>query len=98
VYFCPLCGASAAPDYWWTQEQIAFIQEAGAGHVFREVSDILENAFRGSRGITYRRDSSDEPEPPSALQEPNDMIIVAPRVIPGNRLRYPKSLSAECIA
>lgn len=78
VYFCPRCGVSAAPDQWWTQEQIAFIEEAGAGPVSREISDALEKAFSGVKGMTYKPGSLDEPEPPSALQEPNDMVIVAP--------------------
>jgi hypothetical protein len=90
VYFCPLCGDSATPDQWWTQEQIAFIQEAGMGQAYREISDILESTFRGTRGMTYKRGSSDEPEPPSTLQEPNDMIIVAPPCHPWEPIKVPK--------
>jgi hypothetical protein len=77
VYHCPRCGLSAAPDQWWTQEQIAFIQESMSGPVLREVSDQLEKVFQGVKGLTYKRGQLDEPEPPASLQEPNDMIIVA---------------------
>jgi hypothetical protein len=39
---------------------------------------MLEQAFRGVKGWTYKPSDADEPEPPAALHEPNDMIIVAP--------------------
>ena len=28
VYYCPLCGAAADTDAWWTQEQVAYAQES----------------------------------------------------------------------
>jgi ribosomal protein S27E len=78
VYYCPLCGASAAPDQWWTQEQLVFMADSAVGPALREVSEQLENGFRGLKGLTYRRGQIDEPEPPTALHEPNDMTMVAP--------------------
>ena len=37
VCYCPRCGASAAPDQWWTQEQLAFIRESVSGHALRQI-------------------------------------------------------------
>ena len=95
VYSCPRCGVSAAPDQWWTEEQIAFIEEAGAGPVLREISDALEDAFSSIKGITYKRGSGDEPEPPPALQEPNDMVIVAPPCHPWEPIKVPEEATSQ---
>lgn len=89
VYYCPLCGVSAAPDQWWTQEQLTFIQESAAGPALREVSDELEKAFRGVKGLNYKREQLDEPEPPEALHEPNDMITLAPPCHPWEPVKLP---------
>ena len=90
VYYCPRCGASAGPDQWWTQEQLAFIQELAAGPALREVADELEKAFRGAKGLTYKRGKINEPEPPTALYEPDDMIILAPPVHPWEPVKVPE--------
>jgi hypothetical protein len=95
VYFCPRCGASAAPDQWFTQEQITYIDEAIAGPALREASNAIENAFRGIKGVTVKRDLSDEPEPPAALQEPNDMVIVAPPCHPWEPIKVPEGATGE---
>ena len=95
VYFCPRCGVSAAPDQWFTQEQIAYMEEAMSGPLFREASDAIEEAFRGVKGVTIKRNSSDEPEPPTALQEPDDMIIVAPPCHPWEPVKVPDEATGE---
>lgn len=99
VYSCPLCGVTAGPDQWWTQEQLAFIEEAGAGPAIREISDALEKALSGVKGMTYKRNSSDEPEPPPALQEPNDMLIIAPPCHPWEPVKLPEGAinSVHCL-
>jgi hypothetical protein len=95
VYFCPRCGASAAPDQWFTQEQVAYIEAAMSGPLFREASDAIEKAFRGVKGVTIKRDSSDEPEPPPALQESNDMVIVASPCHPWEPVKVPDEATSE---
>jgi len=95
VYFCPRCGVSAAPDQWFTQEQIAYIEEAVTGPALREASDTIEKAFRGVKGVTVKRDSFDEPEPPPTLQEPNDMVIVAPPCHPWEPVKVPDETTGE---
>lgn len=95
VYFCPRCGNSAASDQWFTQEQITYIEEAMIGPALREASDAIEQVFRGVRGITFKRNSYDEPEPPPALQESNDMIIVASPCHPWEPIKVPEEAASQ---
>jgi hypothetical protein len=95
VYYCPRCGASAAPDQWWTQEQLTFMQESAAGPALREVSNELEKAFRGVKGLTYKPGQIDEPEPPAALLEPNDMIILISPCHPWEPVKVPDEAAVQ---
>jgi hypothetical protein len=95
VYYCPRCGVSAAPDQWWTEEHLAFIQEYAAAPVLRELSDEVEKAFRGVKGLSFRRGQLNEPEPPAALHEPNDMIILAPPCHPWEPVKVPEEATAR---
>ena len=95
VFFCPRCGSSAAPDHWWTQEQLAFARESIHGPALREAADELEKVFRGVKGLTYKPGQLDEPEPPTALHEPNDMIIVAPPCHPWEPVKVPGEAAAR---
>jgi hypothetical protein len=89
VYHCPLCGASANPDQWWTQEQLDFAQESAAGPALREMSEEIGKMFKNVQGMTYTPGTVDEPEPPAALHEPNDMVIVAPPCHPWETIKVP---------
>ncbi len=95
VYYCPRCGVSAKPDQWWTEEQLTFIQESAAGPALRELSDELGKAFRGVKGVTYKPSHDDEPEPPAALHEPNDMVILAPPCHPWEPVKVPEEATAR---
>lgn len=95
VYFCPRCGVSAAPDQWWTQDQLAFMEEYIAGPALREATDEIEKAFRGARGVTLKRGRLDEPEPPAAFHEPNDMIILAPPCHPWEPVKVPGQATTQ---
>jgi hypothetical protein len=99
VYFCPLCGVSAGLDEWWTQEQLAFMEESAAGPLLREASDHIEKALRGVKGLTYKRGQLDEPEPPSALHEPDDMLTVASPCHPWEPVKIPEeaALQVHCL-
>ncbi|GAA4758300.1 hypothetical protein GCM10023328_47500 [Modestobacter marinus] len=78
TYYCPLCGEPAPPDHWWTTAQLDYMQEMATPMIMRQVSDVLGDALRGSKHVTYKAgDGSDLPDPPSALSEPDDMRIVA---------------------
>lgn len=95
VYYCPLCGVSAGLDQWWTQEQLAFVEQSAAGPILREASVQIEKALRGATGLTYKRGQLDEPEPPSALYEPDDMIIVAPPCHSWEPVKIPEEAAAQ---
>jgi hypothetical protein len=74
---------------------LAFIEESAAGPALREVSDELEKAFRGVKGLTYKRGEPDEPEPPAALHEPDDMIILVPPCHPWEPVKVPEEAAAR---
>jgi hypothetical protein len=76
VYHCPVCGESAGLDQWWTEEQLEYAQGVAMGPILRDLSDELGRSMRGVRGIEFKPGRIDEPEPPPALQEPNDMVMV----------------------
>ena len=95
VYYCPRCGVSAGPDQWWTQEQIAFAEQSLLGHGLREATDMLEKAFRSVKGLSYKPSYRDEPEPPAALHEPNDMIILAPPCHSWEPVKVPAEAAAR---
>lgn len=95
VYYCPRCGASAAHDRWWTQEHLAFMEESVAGPALCEAADEIEKTFRGIKGLTYKSGQLDQPEPPAALHEPNDMTILAPPCHPWEPLKVPEEATAR---
>ena len=79
VYWCPYCGETAPPDHWWTTEQLRYARERIAGPAMREVADELSRSFRRQQNSFIKISMTyDEPEPPSALQEPPDMVVVEP--------------------
>lgn len=77
VYWCPYCGETAVPDQWWTREQAEYAAASVAGPALREMADELHRSV-GQSGFLKISVSGDEPEPPSALQEPADMVAVQP--------------------
>jgi hypothetical protein len=78
VYYCPLCGKSAALDAWWTQEQIDYAQGFAQPAAMRFALDELASAFRGNKYVKIKSGGGSElPGVPVSLTEPNDMQIVA---------------------
>lgn len=77
VYYCPLCGASAGPDSWWTTEQSEYARGIAMPVALQSVQDEIANALRGSKYLTYKPGTPDLPDVPASLTEPDDMVIVA---------------------
>jgi hypothetical protein len=95
VYHCPRCGDPARPDEWWTQEQLAFTEQLVTGHALREATEMLENSVRDSKSVTFKPPRDDAPEPPEALHEPNDMIIVGPPCHPWEPIKVPEDATTR---
>src|SRR4051794_22352513 len=78
-YFCPLCGAPAGVDTWWTPEQIDYAQGLAGPAMDQLVQDALADAFKG-KGVSLTADSNFTfgVPPPDPLVEPDDMVIVEP--------------------
>lgn len=90
VYFCPLCGASAAANQWWTAEQLEYARQLAVGPLLREAYGSAQEAFRRIKGITISTSAFSNPNEPDALHEPNDMIIVAPPCHPWEPVKVPE--------
>lgn len=82
TYYCPLCGQPAAPNQWWTQEQLDYAESVAMPSFIREVDDALGNAFRGMNNKHFRVKQTghlEAPDEPMPMTEPDDMgIVVSP--------------------
>jgi len=76
VYWCPYCGETALPDSWWTPAQLDFAAQSLAGPAVREIAGELRDATRRASGLIKFAVEYEEGEPPHALHEPPDMVIV----------------------
>lgn len=76
VYTCPYCGETAPPDAWWTPEQLELARQTMVGPALRHIADELRDATRRSGGFLTFDIKEDDPEPPTALHEPADMVVV----------------------
>jgi len=88
-YTCPLCGKQANHDQWFTQDQIRYQQEVAEFYMQDAVNDELKRAFRGSKNVTYKPGTNTAPAP-TALHEPNDMLIVEPPCHPWEPVKVPQ--------
>jgi hypothetical protein len=75
-YHCPYCGAVAASDSWWTEDQLTFAR----AHAANLATDEVNKAFRGlrtsNRGPLQITITPARQTPVAPLVEPNDMRIV----------------------
>lgn len=78
IYFCPYCSEPAPVDQWWTTEQVEYLQGVTAASFSDAVEQEIGKMPRASGGlIEISIETSGTVEPPSQLNEPNDMIMVA---------------------
>lgn len=92
-YFCPLCGVPSEPDTWWTPDQLEYAHGTAAPTIDQAVQDMMTEAFKGIKGISYRpsRDFSFDIPTPEALVEPDDMVIVEPPCHPHEPIKIPEA-------
>ena len=79
-YYCPYCGEAAAPDTWWTPEQLEYARTTAlnaAGRPARSPRRAWLEALGKTGLVSVSIDGGDAAEP-SPLVEPNDMVIVEP--------------------
>lgn len=73
AYFCPYCHEPAAPNAWWTKEQVEYAQQLAAAKVLgpqlRRFKSGMESRNRRSRGIRFDVSLPSLPQPES-LTEP----------------------------
>lgn len=81
IYYCPLCGQSADPGAWWTQEQLDYAQKEAMPAAMQSLEDELDQTFRGAsnKHLSIKRTGHlESPDYPMPLVEKDDMSIVAP--------------------
>lgn len=91
-YFCPICGAAAGTDAWWTPAQLEYGAGAAGPALDQHVGDALKDALRGVKGLSYKPNQHftlglETPEP---LHEPDDMMIVEPPCHPHEPIKVPE--------
>lgn len=94
-YYCPLCGQAAGVDSWWTREQVEHAQAVIRPEAMRQVQDMLSDAFRGNKNIRFKPSGhlADMPTP-SALYEPDDMVILEPPCHTAEPVKVPEGAEA----
>lgn len=80
-YHCPLCGQPAGMESWYTQVQVAYIDQTAAPLIDDVVDSAMDDLFKGlkgAKGITVKRSraSSARSPNPDPITEPDDMAIV----------------------
>lgn len=83
---CPLCGKSAAPDAWWTKEQLEYAERVAVGPMMEEMLGELSSEFRSNKFVQFEV-SSEESEQPDPLVEPDDMVVIEPPCHPWERVK-----------
>lgn len=96
-YFCPLCGAAAGVDSWWTPAQLEYAKGMAAPAIEQTVQESIADAFKGLKGVTFKANKSFTMgiETPSPLIEPDDMVIVEPPCHPNEPIKVPEEAAAR---
>jgi hypothetical protein len=87
-YFCPLCGAGAATDSWWTPAQLEYMNGVNGPAMDQYVQDSIDKMFKGMK-VKPNRSFSLGIETPDALTEPDDMMIAEPPCHPNEPMKIP---------
>ncbi len=79
TFYCPFCGEPAGSDSWWTQGQLALIDNASERFFSQQLGDMfkdLERSTRLNKFVNFKISNHDVPDPSDPLTEPDDMVIV----------------------
>lgn len=80
-YYCPYCGEPSAPDQWFTDEQVDYIQALASAEALRMVEQQLKPTVDTvNRAGGFIKMDLEVPNaiPPAPLFEPDDMVAVEP--------------------
>lgn len=92
-YFCPVCGAAAGLDSWWTPAQLEYGFGSASESIDQAMNDAIADAFKGIKGMKFKANSSFslDIETPDPLVELDDMVIVEPPCHTNEPLKIPQS-------
>ncbi|MGD9621225.1 MAG: hypothetical protein AB7G47_21330 [Mycolicibacterium sp.] len=85
MFACPLCGSRASPEDWQTEGQGTYLREVGEFHM----QDVVNGEMKKVFGKNYRP-GKNTASAPTALHEPNDMIIIEPPCHPWEPVKVPE--------
>lgn len=78
AYYCPYCQQPAAPNAWWTKEQLEYAQQVAAAEIvaprLREFKEDVEGI--GTGGLVNFEVTLSPMARPEPLSEPDDMVRV----------------------
>lgn len=96
-YFCPLCGAPAGTDSWWTPAQLEYMHGVGGPAIDQHVQDAVTQMLKGIKGMTVKpnRSFSLGIETPDALAEPDDMMIAESPCHPNEPVKVPEEQASK---
>lgn len=70
---CPYCGNEFPNDELWTTAQLGYVEDTAAHEVLpliqKELADVFERAFRGSKNMRFERSRPSQPAHPSPPEE-----------------------------
>jgi DNA-directed RNA polymerase subunit RPC12/RpoP len=78
-YFCPYCGSPAAPDQWFTEEQVEYARQVALAEAMPELRDQLRRALEplNRSGFVKAEIKGGDAGHPPPLVEDDDMLMVA---------------------
>jgi len=78
-YFCPYCASPAAPDQWFTEEQIDYFRQVAIAEFAPKIRDDFTKALEplNRSGLLTAEVSGGDVGYPPPLTEDNDMLMVA---------------------
>jgi len=91
ICWCPLCGATANHDSWWTPAQLEYQQEVISVFAQLELSDAIKDLNQGGSNdfIQISVSVDGESEMPDPLVEVDDMEAITPPCHPWEPVKVP---------
>jgi hypothetical protein len=89
MFACPLCANRSDHGEWLTDEQQVYLEQVGEFYMQDAINAEMKQALRGSKNIEYTP-GKNTASAPTALHEPNDMIIVEAPCHPWEPVKVPE--------
>lgn len=98
AHYCPLCGQPAGMDSWWTQDQLAYVEQLQERAALQVLDHGLDDVFKGMSRKHFKAKSSgrlDVPDEPEAPVEPDDMVMIVSPCHSYEPVKVPEDAASE---